>query len=125
MLRLPGSLPIGGRLTVEPGPDPVPPPLELPHPASRAAPPRDAAPARNVRRSSLFVIDPPIRTSGVWLVERANVAIMEAGVQMSAIHSSRTPGSRLLLVVLVWTLSGAVVGCGSGSPGGSSPIGPL
>src|SRR3989442_6438759 len=64
MLRLPGSLPIGGRLTVEPGPDPVPPPLELPHPASRAAPPRDAAPARNVRRSSLFVIDPPIRRSG-------------------------------------------------------------
>jgi len=27
--------------------------------------------------------------------------------------------------VLVWTLSGAVVGCGSGSAGGSSAIGPL
>src|SRR5439155_1132406 len=125
MLRLPGSLPIGGRLTVEPGPEPVPPPLELPHPASRAAPPRDAAPARKVRRSSLFVIDPPIRTSGVGLVERANVAIMTAGVQMAAIHSRRTPRFGLLLAALVSALSAVAAGCGSGAAGGSSAIAPL
>src|SRR5437016_11615505 len=62
MLRLPGSLPIGGRLTVEAVDDP--PPLELPQPPSRTAPPREAAPTRKVRRSSLFVIDPPMNEWG-------------------------------------------------------------
>src|SRR5262249_47219766 len=62
MLRCPDSLPIGGRLTVEAALDP--PPLELPQPPSRTAPPSDAAPARNLRRSSLFVIDPPINGWG-------------------------------------------------------------
>jgi len=44
---------------------------------------------------------------------------------MAAIHSRRTPRSRLLLAVLVSALSMVAAGCGSGAAGGSSAIAPL